>query len=175
MRKRKYRLSDLEACVSLFSRSVREVASRDYSPAQVSVWAPEPPDLETWRRRLETGAVFIAECPAGIAGFVRIDDAGCVDLLYVHPEIQRQGVARGLIGRAASWAASQGIRELHSDVSATARPFFESVGFRLVREQIVEHHGVLFHNFRMERDIDARPSHAACSLALTADGQRQRS
>jgi len=42
---REYRVDDLEAVVELFQRSVREVASRDYSPAQISAWAAEAPDL----------------------------------------------------------------------------------------------------------------------------------
>lgn len=58
---REYRPSDLEVVVSLFQRSVREVASRDYSPTQVSAWAPELPDREAWARRLETGGVFVYE------------------------------------------------------------------------------------------------------------------
>lgn len=158
---REYRPADLEAVSSLFSRSVREVASRDYSPSQVSAWAPEPPDLEAWRRRLETGAVFVSERAAGIAGFVRIDSAGCVDLLYVHPEAQREGVARALIDRAASWARGQGIRRLYSDVSTTARPFFERAGFRPLCDQVVERRGVRFHNLRMGREVDAEPAQAA--------------
>ncbi len=154
---REYRPNDLEAVVLLFQRSVREVARRDYSPAQISGWAPEPPDLEAWARRLETGGVFVYQRNDGIAGFARVDETRCVDLLYVHPEIQRQGVARALFNRVISWAVSRGIRRVHSEVSVTAQPFFASVGFHVVREQTVERRGVSLHNFRMERDIFAEP------------------
>jgi hypothetical protein len=41
-----------------------------------------------------------------------------------------------------SWAASRGVHHLRSEVSITARPFFEGVGFCVVREQIVERRGV---------------------------------
>jgi len=158
---REYTPTDLEAAVSLFSRAVREIASRDYSTDQVSAWAPERPDLAAWARRLETGAVFVCERNAGIAGFVRIDGTGCVELLYVDPQVQRQGVARALIHRVVSWALGQGIHRLHYEVSITARPFFESVGFRVATDQLVERRGVLFHNFRMERDINAESRLAA--------------
>jgi putative acetyltransferase len=120
---REYRPDDLEAVVLLFQRSVREVASRDYSPAQISAWAPEAPDLEAWAGRLGTGGVFVYERTDQIAGFARVDDTGCVDLLYVHPEVQRQGVARALFDRVLSWAMSRGIRHLRSEVSITAGPF----------------------------------------------------
>ena len=149
---REYRLSDLEAVVLLFQRSVREVASRDYSPAQISAWAPETPDLEAWARRLGTHGVFVYERNDQIAGFARVDETGCVDLLYVHPEVQRQGVGRALFNRVISWAVNRGIRHLRSEVSITARPFFEKIGFRVVRQQVVERRGVSPHNFPMEGD-----------------------
>jgi putative acetyltransferase len=63
-----------------------------------------------------------------------------------------------MLDRVISWAVSQGIRHLRSYVSITARPFFESIGFRVVRQQVVERHGVSLQNFRMERDINAEPS-----------------
>jgi putative acetyltransferase len=154
---RKYRPSDLEAVVSLFQRSVHEIAGCDYSPSQISAWAPEFPDRQAWARRMETGGVFVYERNDEIAGFARIDATGCFDLLYVHPEVQRQGVARALFDRVTSWAVSRGICHLHCEVSITARPFFESVGFRVVREQIVERRGLSLQNFRMEKDLDADP------------------
>jgi putative acetyltransferase len=143
--------------VSLFQRSVHEIASRDYSPRQLYAWAPAFLDREAWARHMETGGVFVYERNDQIAGFARIDATGCLDLLYVHPDVQRQGVARALFDRVTSWAVSRGICHLHSDVSITARPFFESVGFRVVREQIVERRGLSLQNFRMEKDLDADP------------------
>jgi putative acetyltransferase len=155
---REYRPNDLEAVVSVFQRSVHEVASRDYSSTQILAWAPDRPDREAWARRLETGGVFVYERNDEIVGFARIDFTGCLDLLFVHSEVQRQGIARVLFDRVISWALSRRMCHLHSEVSVTARPFFERVGFRIVREQIVERRGVSLQNFRMEKDIDAEPS-----------------
>jgi putative acetyltransferase len=70
---REYRPDDLAAVAKLFQRSVREVASRDYSAAQISAWAPEPPDLEAWARRLETGGVFVYQRKDKIVGFARVE------------------------------------------------------------------------------------------------------
>ena len=88
-----------------------------------------------------------------IAGFARIDAEGCVDLLYVHPSCQRQGVARELVAQLVSWAASRGLRRLQAEVSVTARPFFERMGFRVVRPQVVERRGVKFDNFVMDCEL----------------------
>ena len=149
---REYRTQDLGAVVALFGRSVHELASRDYSPAQVSAWAPEVPDLGAWAVRLASGGVFVSERSSEIAGFARIAEDGYFDLLYVHPDFQRQGVARELIDRTLSWASDRGIHRLSADVSATARPLFERMGFRVVASRRVERRGVWFDNARMERE-----------------------
>jgi hypothetical protein len=43
-----------------------------------------------------------------------------------------------------------------SEVSITARPFFESIGFRVVRQQVTERRAVSLQNFVMEGDIELR-------------------
>lgn len=45
-------------------------------------------------------------------------------------------------------------RELISDVSKTARPFFESVGFKVTKEQTVKIKSVDLTNYRMTKDIE---------------------
>jgi putative acetyltransferase len=153
---RDYETSDLRAIIAVFQRSVREVARRDYSPAQVAVWAPEPVDYGAWAERLATGAVFVSRREDQLAGFARIDATGEVDLLYVDPRFLRQGVATELLASLVAWAKRNAVTRLAANVSITARPFFEHAGFRLLRSQTVERSGVTLNNFRMERSVDAR-------------------
>jgi len=111
----------------------------------------------------------VCERSEQIVGFARIVPKGFIDLLYVHPEFQRQGVACELFTELCSWAERRGIRHLRSEVSITARPFFESAGFRVVERQVVERRGVWFSNFvmetpltpnpRVEKDAERRASH----------------
>jgi putative acetyltransferase len=108
--------------------------------------------MEGWAKRLRTGGVFVADVNGTVAGFVRAEDNGFVDLLYVHPTHERRGVARELLEWACFWAISRGARRLESEVSIAARPLFEAMGFRVEREQFVESRGVQFLNFRMARD-----------------------
>jgi putative acetyltransferase len=155
---RHYAASDLAAVVSLFQRSVREVACRDYSPAQIAVWAPEPPDLAAWSARLSmSDGVFVAEKYNEIVGFARITDEGYIDLLFVDPAFQGQGVAHSLCDRTILWVSGRDVSRLTAEVSITAKSFFERVGFRVVRAQEVERQGVRLRNFFMERNIDGEP------------------
>jgi putative acetyltransferase len=158
---RNYHPDDLKAVVSVFSRSVHEVASRDYTPAQVAAWAPEPMELDAWSDRLASGETFVCERNEEVVGFIRADADGCIDLLYVHPECQRQGIARALLEQVISWALDQGARRLMADVSITARPFFEAAGFRVVTSQEVERRGITLHNFHMKRNVAAQQGASA--------------
>lgn len=157
---RAYIETDLEAVVSCFSQSVREIGARYYAPYQIAAWAPDPPDIEGWANRLRAGGVFVADVKGDIAGFVRVEDNGFVDLLYVHPTHERRGVGRELSEAACSWAVSHGAHSLESEVSIAARPLFETMGFRVERDQSVERRGVRFLNFRMARNADAEQAHA---------------
>ncbi len=49
---RAYRAEDLDVLIDLFAGSVRQVASRDYSPTQIDAWAPVAVNREQWATRL---------------------------------------------------------------------------------------------------------------------------
>lgn len=154
---REYRKHDLEAVVALFGRSVRQIARRDYDDQQISVWAPEHPDMQAWVDRLSSGTVLVAEEGERIAGFARLDEGGNIDLLYVDPSCERRGIAKRLVEELTEVAKERGLRQLHADVSVTARPFFEAQGFEVVEGQSVERRRIVLKNYRMaraERDRD---------------------
>ena len=88
-----------------------------------------------------------------VVGFVRVDDTGFLDLLYVHADLQRQGIASALMERVQSWASTRNLRQLTCEASITPRPFFEHLGFRTAASQTVERRGVTFRNFRMQRAL----------------------
>jgi putative acetyltransferase len=129
---RAYTPDDLECVVQVFFRAVHQTADRDYSPAQQAAWAPAAPDLDAWGRRLASGGVFIGEYAGRLAGFARVDYAGCIDLLFVDPAFQHHGIASALLERMLAWSSAV---ELRAHVSLTARRFFENKGFRVVAER----------------------------------------
>jgi GNAT superfamily N-acetyltransferase len=148
---RPYSTDDLNEVVVLFGRSVRDIAGRDYSGEQVEAWAPGQPDMALWGNRLASGTVLVAEVAGRVAGFARLEDSGSIDLLFVCPEVERQGVASALMEEILAKARALGIGKLAAEVSVTARPFFESQGFKVVRDQSVLRRGVTLRNHLMER------------------------
>ena len=71
-----------------------------------------------------------------------------VDRLYVHKDFQGRGIATALEG---ALEGALSVPLVYTDASITAKPFFLGRGYRLVREQRVERHGVALTNFRMEK------------------------
>ena len=146
---REYRDRDLEAVIDCFCRAVRDIGARHYTPEQIAAWAPDPPDAGAWASRLGSGGVFVGQADTALAGFIRVEATGLIDLLYVHPRHARHGVGRELLRTGCAWALQQGARGFESDASIAARPFFEAMDFRVEREQSVERNGVWFRNYRM--------------------------
>ena len=118
---RAYHESDLDALIDLFRGTVRTVARRDYTEAQVRAWAPDRIDRARWSVRLAESETAIAELAGVIAGFANLADNGLVDLLFVHADRQRRGIASALLGFLQTRARARGLARLHTDASLTAR------------------------------------------------------
>ena len=80
------------------------------------------------------------------AGFGDIDRGGYLDRLYIHKCFQRMGIASALCDRLEAVPAPV----ITTHASITARGFFEKRGYRVVKEQQVERHGILLTNYIME-------------------------
>ena len=144
---RAYRPGDLPAMLLLFYDTVHTVNAADYTPAQLDAWADGRPDAAAWNAGLLAHHTLVAEEGGRIVGFADMDSAGYLDRLYVEKGWQRRGVAAALCG--ALEAAVPGPWTTHASI--TARPFFKARGYRVVRAQQVERHGVPLTNFVMEK------------------------
>lgn len=135
----------------LFYDTVHAINCRDYSPEQVEAWAPATMDAELWAARQESRTVFVAEQDGRILGFGELLSDGHIDRFFSHKDYQGKGVGTALMEAIVTEARRIGVSRLHSNVSITARPFFERRGFRVVTAQEVERRGVTFRNYKMER------------------------
>lgn len=145
---REYRSSDCGTLAELFYHTVHTVNAADYSQAQLDAWATGIVDLEAWDRSFRAHDSLVALEGETIVGFGDMDPTGYLDRLYVHRDYQGRGVATALCDRLEG--AVPGPIVTHA--SMTARGFFARRGYRLVREQQVERHGILLTNFVMEKD-----------------------
>lgn len=151
---RPYAPTDVFGLTSLFRASVQAIASRDYTAAQIRAWASCITDEVQFGRRCEIRSTWVAEVKDRIAGFSDLEPDGHIDMLYVHPDFQRRGVARTLLERIEEAAHTIGLRRLYTEASITARPVFETMGFRTIVPQTVTVRGESIVNYRMERRLE---------------------
>ncbi len=152
---RRFRDGDGPALWRLFHGTVREVCSRDYSELQVKAWAPDDIDVPDFVRKLASLAPFVVEVDGEIAGYADVQSDGYIDHFYCHRNWQGKGVGSLLMKAIEDQAERSGLERLCSDVSITARPFFEGKGFVVVKEQDVLRRGVMLRNYRMEKLLRA--------------------
>jgi putative acetyltransferase len=144
---RRYVTEDLDAVVTVFQRAIREVASRDYDPAQIAAWSKV--DKRSWRPWRLTRPTWVAMLGEKVIGFSDLEAEGHLDMMFVHPEHQTMGVASLLLAQVEAAAREQGIERIFTEASITARPFFEKRGFELEAEQQVAKDDETFVNYRM--------------------------
>ena len=73
--------------------------------------------------------------------------------MFVHHDFQRQGIASLLLEDMEKYARLQGVSYITSEVSLTARPFFESKGYTIVEKQQRKAMLRLLTNFKMKKPI----------------------
>jgi len=144
---------DLPAIRQLFADTVTYVNARHYDFEQVAVWARAAGNELRWLEKLRQQYFVVAGHNGSIAGFASISSEGYLDFLYVHRDHQRKGIAQALLAAIEEKAISVGNRVIESDVSITARPFFEKNGFVVVRQQTVKIEGIALINFRMKKQL----------------------
>ncbi len=153
MRIRPYKQADAAAIVTLFYETVRRVAAADYTPEQLDAWVPVVPDPAAWHARMAPRHTLVAEEKGEIFAFAELDGNGTLDMFYCRHDVQRQGIGSRLLGKIQNHARDMGLKRIVTDASITARPFFEAQGFRLIKQNSVERHGVALTNFTMEKRL----------------------
>ncbi|RBL89605.1 GNAT family N-acetyltransferase [Chitinophaga flava] len=154
MNLRKATISDMPELRDLYQQTIRTVNSRDYNALQIAAWSGRGDRLSSLENKINTQHFFIAETPDKvITGLASLEDDGEFDMMFVHKDYQRQGIATLLANHIIQTAKELGIPLLTAYVSITARLFFEKIRFRVVQEQSVNIDGVELTNYQMVRAI----------------------
>ncbi|CAM3087952.1 N-acetyltransferase GCN5 [Legionella steigerwaltii] len=152
---RAFEPGDEAAIYQLFYDTVHYVNCKDYTQEQLDAWAPQNPDLSKWRESLNRNHSFVAidKESSKIIGFSDMEQNGYLNRGYVHKDYQKQGIGKALLEAREHTAMALGIPKLFSDVSITAKPFFESQGYITEAIQNKELHGIIFTNYRMTKKL----------------------
>lgn len=148
---RDYAEGDARILWEIFYNTIRNINIRDYSQLEVEAWASDEQDPRLWEKRMRGISPFIAEIDKVPVGYSDLQSNGLIDHFFCHHEYQRQGVGRALMEHIFTIGKARGISRYHSEVSKTAKPFYERFGFSVVKEQTLDTGGQKLKNFLMEK------------------------
>ena len=150
---RLFEKQDAEKIAHLFHETVREINIRDYSNTQVQAWAPDDINFRDWENICSNRFTYVADDKGDIAGFGELEPNGHIDCFYCHKDYQRRGVGGQIYQAIKAKALELGLKHLTTEASITAKPFFQRMGFSVVKQQKVTRRGEVFVNYVMEKSL----------------------
>ena len=122
--------SDAVELKNLFQNTVLAINRRDYSQAEVEDWASCGDNLSNIEDMIKTHYFIVAvNQQSEIVGFSSITPQGYLHSMFVHKNFQGEGIATMLLNEIEQYVITNGIIRITSEVSLTARPFFEKKGY----------------------------------------------
>lgn len=144
--------SDAVELKNLFQNTVLAINRRDYSQAEVEDWASCGDDLSNIEDMIKTHYFIVAiNQQLEIVGFSSITPQGYLHSMFVHKDFQGEGIATMLLNEIEQYAITNGIIRITSEVSLTARPFFEKKGYIVEEEQKRKANQLSLTNFWMAK------------------------
>lgn len=133
---RKLESKDIPEMQNLFCSTELNVNLRDYTAEEVADWASCGESLEKWETLLSKN-YFVGAFNAQniMVGFSSMNADGYLHSMFVHKDWQGRGVATQLLSEIERLARQYGATEITSEVSLTARSFFENNGYSVIKIQ----------------------------------------
>ena len=140
---------DLNEIQQLFFETVNNVCKKDYTQDQINAWTSAKDDNEKWIDKILNQYFLVARTDSKIVGFGSLENNNYLDFLYVHKDYQMKGIAKKLLTYLEKKAEINRTEKITSDVSSTARSFFEKNGYKVIKEQKKEIDNVTLLYFKM--------------------------
>ena len=127
---------DIPEMQELFRSTVLNVNIRHYTKEEVEDWASCGDSVEHLKELLSHNHFIGAFDEASrMVGFSSMNKDGYLHSMFVHKDWQGKGVATQLLSEVERIAKQLEVAEITSEVSLTARPFFEKKGYEIVKMQ----------------------------------------
>ncbi|MNE51026.1 putative N-acetyltransferase YafP [compost metagenome] len=150
---RKGEQNDLIELQKLYVDTITTVCTADYDKQQIEVWTSGIENKQRWDEMITKQFVLVAQNENKIVGFATLDKGNYIDFFYIHKDHQRQGIANRLLAEIEAEARRLKQTDLISDISKTAKPFFEKNDFIVLAEQTIIKKGVNLSNYQMTKRL----------------------
>ena len=115
-------------------------------------WASCGNDMEHWKEILFNNQFIGAfDKQDNLIGYSSMNKRGYMHSMFVHPDWQGKGVATQLLFEVEKIARQYEVKEITSDVSKTARLFFEHKGYVVECEQKQHANRLKLTNYKMKK------------------------
>lgn len=144
---------DVKEITQLFHDTIQVINSRDYPKDEIDDWSSWYKDTDKWAERINEQYFIVAKLDNKVVGFSSLATDGYLDFMFVHKDLQGQGIAKALLTEIENKAFIQQNDLIYSDVSITAKGFFEKNGFDVEKQQLKKSKKKELINFRMTKTI----------------------
>lgn len=136
----------------LFQSTVLNVNLRDYTQEEVADWASCGNSLAHWVKLLnEHRFTGVFNDKGSLVGFSSMNSTGYLHSMFVHKDWQGRGIATRLLAEVEGIARTYGVTVITTEVSLTARSFFEKKGYKVIKEQKCQANRLRLTNFVMKK------------------------
>ena len=80
-----------------------------------------------------------------------MNKTGYLHSMFVHKDWQNKGVATQLLAEVERIAQQYGVKEITSDISITACPFFEHKGYSIIQPQLAQANQLRLKHYKMRK------------------------
>jgi putative acetyltransferase len=148
---RTYRHEDTQAIASIYYNTIHRINIQHYTKEQVDEWAPASSlETEGWTKKFARTKPIVAVVENEIVGFAEFESNGHIDCFFCHHDWIGKGVGAALMKEILQRAKNDRIHHIFSEVSITARRFFEKHGFRVIAGHTTVRNGIERTGFKME-------------------------
>ncbi|MGL4806178.1 MAG: GNAT family N-acetyltransferase [Bacteroidales bacterium] len=144
--------NDIEQIRLIYKDTIQQSNKYDYTAEQLEAWIKRGDNLEEWENRIQDQYFVVAFENDKVIGFASLRTDGYLSNVFVLPEYQSKGIGRLLYEKIEKHAKRMDMFQIISAVSVTAKPFFEKLGFDLVKKQTVNI-GIEVTNYLMQKNV----------------------
>lgn len=145
---------DIPEMQNLFRTTVLNINIQHYTKEEVEDWASCGDDPARWKELLShnqyIGAFDENDC---LVGFSSMNKEGYLHSMFVHKDWQGKGVATQLLFEIETLARQFNVTDITSQVSLTARLFFEKKEYKVIKSQKAKANKLKLTNFVMHKSL----------------------
>lgn len=154
---RKGKMDDIESVMNVHRRSIREICSKDYNEEQIAKWSDVNYSMEIWTKTINDDCYYVYERDSQIVGFchalLRENNIGEIVGMYFAPEIKGLGLGAKIFSLCMDYLDNQKVDKVIIHGTKTAKPFYESMGFKTVEKKESNIRGAIIESYLLEKKI----------------------